>query len=269
MCSVLDISASGYYDWRRREPSKRDRSDAVILSQIKAAYIESRKAYGSPRIHSVLKGQGFYCGRKRVARLMKGAGLKALRTVRYRRQTTYNHGRGSAENHLHRKFRVDTPNRVWAGDITTFWTGSGWMHLAVVMDLYSRRIIGWSMGNRVTDELSINALTMALKNRDHRGKLMHHSDQGSQYGSQAFQSLLSRHGIVCSMSRKGNCYDNAVVESFFKSLKAEVVDYRRFKTREEARSAIFDYIEVFYNRKRIHSTLGYLSPVAFEQQKLS
>jgi putative transposase len=269
MCSVLDISASGYYDWRSRKPSSRDEADAAILSRIKAAYIESRKAYGSPRIHSVLKNQGIHCGRKRVARLMRAAGIKAQRAIRYTRHTVYSHGRGSAENHLKRKFHVEIPNRVWASDITSFWTGSGWMHLAVAMDLYSRRIIGWSMGSRITDGLPINALSMALKSRDRNGELMHHSDQGSQYGSEGFQSLLVSNGIQCSMSRKGNCYDNAVVESFFKTLKAEVVNHRRFRTREEARSVVFDYIEVFYNRKRIHSTLGYKSPVEYERQKLS
>ncbi len=191
-------------------------------------------------------------------------GIVAQRQKRYKRATSTKHGRNIADNVLDQNFKVERTNKAWASDISVFWTGSGWMHLAVVMALYSRRIIGWAMKNRMTEELTISALNMAINSRGVANGLIHHSDQGSQYASEQYQNILQARGIVRSMSRKGNCYDNAVVESFFKTIKIELARERRFKSREEAQSAIFEYIEVFYNRKRLHSGLRYLSPVAYE-----
>ena len=200
---------------------------------------------------------------------MQRHGIVAQRQLRYKRSTISKHGRSFAENLLQRQFNVTEPNRVWAGDITCFWTGSGWLYLAVVMDLYSRRIIGWAMTKRMTNELSIEALNMAVDHRAPQGALMHHSDQGSQYASERFRNLLSDRGIAFSMSRPGDCYDNAVVESFFKTLKYELTKEIKFKTREEARASLFEYIEVYYNRNRLHSTLGYMSPVDYEALHLT
>ena len=266
MCRVLQVSASGYYASSERDMSTRARANEALLKEIQRVYVESRKRYGSPRIYRKLRQEGIACGRHRVARLMREHGIQSSRVKQFkcakkskeRRQTV-------ASNVLDRQFRVSCPNRVWASDITYFWTGSGWLHLAVVMDLFSRRIIGWAMGNRMIDELSILSLNMALGRRDPAGPLLHHSDQGVQYTSDRFQLLLQENQMCCSMSRKGECYDNAVIESFFKSLKAEIPWHRQFKSREEARKELFEYIEVFYNRTRLHSTLGYQSPVDYER----
>jgi transposase InsO family protein len=197
---------------------------------------------------------------------MRFAGLKPLRQYLYKRRSQYNHGRLQAKNLLNREFAVPVPNRVWASDITQFWTGSGWLYLAVTMDLFSRRIIGWSMQATLREQLVINSLEMAVQGRGSKVPEMHHSDQGSQYASQTFMARLKGYGIRASMNHKGSCYVNAVVESFFKTLKNEMVKTVRFNSREEARSKLFDYIEIFYNRNRLHSTLGYKSPVEYEAQ---
>ena len=269
MCRVLRVSKSGYYAWIRRPVSQRAKTNARLVDEIRIAYQENRKAYGSPRIRIALQNKGILCGHNRVARLMRLNCIIAQRQFRHKRHRATTHGRSLAINLVNRNFRVSKPNCVWAADITVLWSGSGWLYLAVVMDLYSRKIIGWAMQKRMTDNLTIHALKMAIDQRNPKGELIHHSDQGSQYASDSFRQELTRYHIAPSMSRKGNCYDNAVVESFFKTLKAEIQKEDRSKTREETRSRIFEYIEVFYNRKRLHSTLGYLSPVEYERLGLA
>jgi len=266
MCRVLEIAPSGFYAWSRRGPSRRSIENAKLLEQIRRVHTESRRTYGSPRIYRALQEAGVSCGRHRVSRLMRSSGIVAQRMVRYRRVSKTAHGRNIAENHVNRQFSVAEPNRVWAGDMTYVWTGGGWLYLAVVLDLASRRVIGWAMDGRMTDQLTRDALQMALKRRKPELGLIHHSDQGSQYASGEFQRMMSENGITCSMNRLGDCYDNAVVESFFKTLKIELVKEGRFINRDHGRSKLFEYIEVFYNRQRLHSTLGYKSPVDFERQ---
>ena len=263
MYEVLDVSRSGYYAWQSREPSGRQRTDEAVLAQIRVIYRKSRKNYGSPRIYKALKAQGLCLGRKRVARVMRQNGIVAepFRRIKWKRPFKT---AKAADNLLQRQFAVSAPNRIWAADITSFWTGSGWVHLAIVMDLYSRRIVGWAMHGEMTERLVLDALEMAVLSRRPAGELIHHSDQGSQYQSQLFRSKLKEYGITLSMSRRGNCWDNAPVESFFKTVKNEMQNDARFKSREEARAQLFDYIEVFYNRQRLHSTLGYVSPAQFE-----
>lgn len=265
MCRVLQVSKSGYYAWAGRPMSQRAQTNARLVDEIKTAYVENRKAYGSPRIHIALRRKGILCGHNRVARLMRLNYIIAQRQFRRKRHQATAHGRNLVANLVNRNFRVPKPNRVWVADITVLWSGSGWLYLAVVMDLYSRRIIGWAMQKRMTEDLAVNALRMAVDQRNPEKGLIHHSDQGSQYASDSFRKELTSGSITPSMSRKGDCYDNAVVESFFKSLKAEIQKENRSRTREETRSRIFEYIEVFYNRKRLHSTLGYLSPVEYER----
>lgn len=269
MCRVLQVSKSGYYAWAKRPVSQRAQTNARLVDEIKIAYTENCKAYGSPRIHIALQKKGIYCGHNRVARLMRLNYIIAHRQFRHKRHNATAHGRNLVLNLVNRNFHVTKPNRVWAADITVLWSGSGWLYLAVVMDLYSRRIIGWAMQKRMTEDLAVNALRMAVDQRKPKGELIHHSDQGSQYAGDTFRRELARCQITPSMSRKGNCYDNAVVESFFKSLKAEIYKEDRSKTREETRSSIFEYIEVFYNRKRLHSTLNYQSPVEYERITLT
>ncbi len=245
--------------------SQRAKTNARLVDEIKIAYAENRKAYGSPRIHVALQRKGIFCGHNRVAHLMRSNCIIAQRQFRRKQHQVTAHGRNLAVNLVNRNFHVAKPNRVWASDITVLWSGSGWLYLAVVMDLYSRRIIGWAMQKRMTEDLVVNSLRMAVDQRPIKKDLILHSDQGSQYASDSFRQELKLNGITPSMSRKGNCYDNAVVESFFKSLKAEIPKDDRSKTREETRSKLFEYIEVFYNRKRLHSTLGYQSPVEYER----
>ena len=268
MCKVLEVSKSGYYAWARRLTNRRSQANARLVEEIKKVHIESRKTYGSPRIHAELIRQGIPCGHNRVARLMRLNYIISQRQFHRRQRHAAPHGRSQTSNLVNRNFRVTKPNHVWAADITVLWSGSGWLYLAVVMDLYSRRIIGWAMQKRMTDDLVISALDAALGQRKPKHGLIHHSDQGSQYASESFGRVLRENFILPSMSRKGDCYDNAVVESFFKSFKTELCKEARFKTREEARAMIFEYIEVFYNRKRIHSTLGYRSPVEYEKSNL-
>ena len=267
LCRVLGVSRSGYYAWIIRKPSKRDKENLLVLQEIREVYLISRKAYGSPRVHAFLKKEGFDWGRNRIARLMKMAGIRALRQYYYKRHTLAltGHGRFETQNLVNQNFNVRKPNHIWASDITQFRTGSGWLYLAVVMDLFSRRIIGWSMQSTLREVLAMDALEMAVQGRS-KTPAIHHSDQGSQYSSRAFMAKLKEHRIQSSMNKKGSCYDNAVVESFFKTLKAELVRTVRFNTKEEARLKLFEYIEVFYNRRRLHSTLGYKSPVEFEER---
>ena len=263
MCEVLEVSKSGYYAWCGRDLSRRQRTDETLLTQIREEYRKSRKNYGSPRIYKALKSQGMRLGRKRVARVMRQNGIVAEPFRRIKWKRCFKTAK-AAGNLVQRQFAVPEVNRIWAADMTCFWTGSGWVHLAIVMDLCSRRIVGWAMHGQMTERLVVDALEMAVLSRRPVGPLIHHSDQGSQYQSQLFRSKLQEHSITLSMSRRGNCWDNACVESFFKTVKNEMQNDARFKTRDEARAQLFDYIEVFYNRQRLHSTLGYVSPAQFE-----
>ena len=264
MCRALKVSHAGYYAWARRSESPRARSNEALAVRIRACHAQSRHTYGSPRITHTLHAQGQSCSENRVARLMRAHGIRAKTVKKWKATTDSRHKLPVAANTLDRQFTVTQPDRVWAGDITYCWTEEGWLYLAVVLDLYSRAAIGWAMGSRLTADLATDALTMALWRRKPGTGLLHHSDRGVQYASGDYQDLLTDHGIKCSMSRKGNCWDNACVESFFGTLKKELVHHRHYRTREEAKQDIFEWIEVFYNRQRRHSTLGYRSPAEFE-----
>jgi transposase InsO family protein len=264
MCRTLAVSPAGYYAWRSRPESHRAVSARTLLSAIRVIHQESRATYGSPSIWDALLKQGHCVGEHRVARLMRQAGLRAKTVKKWRATTQSQHRFPVAANTLDRQFMVESPNRVWAGDLTYVWTTEGWLYLAVILDLYSRRVIGWAMGHRLTVDLAERALIMALANRRPRAGLLHHSDRGSQYAATSYQQLLATHGVTVSMSRKGNCWDNACIESFFGTLKRELVYHRHYATREDATRDIFEYIEVFYNRQRRHSTLGYHSPAEYE-----
>lgn len=263
-CEALAVSVSGYYRWRRRPPSAGYRRLNVLRSAIHEAHSASRRTYGSPRVHAAIKAQGVNCCVNTVAKIMSEDGICARRRRRYKATTDSSHCLPVAENLLARDFQRSAPNQVWVSDITYIPTDEGWLYLATTLDLYSRRIVGWSMSERITSDLVIDALTMAVTQRHRPAGLMHHSDRGSQYASAAFQRMLAAHGMVCSMSRKGEVYDNAVMESFYATLKRELVSFARYATRDEARNAIFEWIEVFYNRQRLHSSLGYRSPADHE-----
>lgn len=269
LCKTLNVSRSGYYAWRGRSQSNRDTENAKILERIQQIYAKSRKTYGSPRIHAALVREGVKCGRNRVARLMRRSDIVPEHHRRFKRNMPFKGPDVVAENLLQRNFNTPAPNRAWVSDITCFWTRKGWLYLAVVIDLYSRKVIGWSMQGSMVEDLPKDALNMAISNRMPQGNLIHHSDQGAQYKSYAFREVLEKNGIRYSLSHKGNCYDNAVAESFFKTLKTELNPEEHFRDREDAKNRLFEYIEVFYNRQRLHSTLGYLSPQEFEAQKES
>jgi len=267
MCQALRVSRSGYYDWRNRAQSQRDRSNQLLLEQIERVYRESRGTYGSPRITAELRANGDTCNKKRVARLMRLNSIAAKTKRRFKVTTDSGHNKPVAANLVNRRFEAEKPNRLWSSDITYIWTNEGWLYLSVVLDVYSRRIVGWSMTRRLTKELVLEAVNQALRYRDPGLDMIFHSDQGSQYASDEFRKLLDNHDIKASMSGKGNCYDNAITETFFHTLKTELVYFERYQTREEARLSIFEYIEVFYNRKRRHSAIGYKTPVDFEKLK--
>ena len=264
MCRALAVSAAGYYAWRSRPESPRAVSARTVLSAIRVIHRESHETYGSLSIWDALVKQGHRIGEHRVARLMRQNGIRAKTVKKWRATTQSNHRLPVAQNTLNRQFMVEAPNRVWAGDLTSVWTTEGWLYLAVLLDLYSRRVIGWAMGHRLTVDLAEQALTMALVTRRPEAGLLHHSDRGSQYAASRYQQLLDAQGLVPSMSRKGNCWDNACVESFVGTLKRELVHHRHYATRDDATRDIFEYIEVFYNRQRRHSTLGYHSPAEYE-----
>jgi len=264
MCEALQVSRSGYYNWRGRPESNRSRDNRILLSHIRVVHRQSRENYGSPRVTVELKESGLNCGENRVARLMRHNGISAKRRRQFRVTTNSKHNYPVAPNLLNRQFDVSTPNAVWVSDITYIWTTEGWLYLAGVVDLHSRMVVGWSMNHRITEQLTLDALNHAIICRQPSQGLLHHSDRGSQYASDNYQKLLRTNRITCSMSRKGDCWDNAVMESFFATLKTELIYRERFFTREDAKSKIFDYIEMFYNRKRRHSSLGYKSPVEFE-----
>lgn len=265
MCRVLKVSKSGYYTWRTRPESARAKTDRELTRVIQRLHRESNGVYGSPKIWHELKDEGYHYGLHKVARLMRLAGLKGCPKRRFKVTTNRDPSHPVAENLLAQNFAFEAPNQCWASDITYLATNQGWLYLAIVMDLYSRRIVGWSMNRWINRHLVIDALRMALEARQPKGALIHHSDRGAQYTSDDFRDELTRNGIQCSMSGRGNCYDNAVVESFFGLLKRERVNRVRYRTRDEARADVFDYIEVFYNRKRRHGYVGNISPAAFEK----
>jgi putative transposase len=266
MCLALGVSRGGYYGWLSREESLRIRRDRLLLAQIRATYQQSRHRYGSPRIHAELCGDGVACGRHRIARLMRQDHLVARAKRRFKTTTQASPVNPVARNELQRKFQVTEPDAFWNGDITYVWTAEGWLYLAVLIDLFSRRIVGWATSDRLTEQLALSALEQALVQRRPKPGLLHHSDRGSQYSSRMYRQELAVRGIAVSMSRRGNCWDNAPAESFFSSLKTELFAGEPVPpTRDAARQALFEYIEVFYNRKRRHSTLGYMSPVRFEE----
>jgi len=264
MCRVLGVSASGFYDWFERPQSQRRQANAQLLVHIRDSFAASDQTYGSPRILHDLQTAGEICSVNRVARLMQAAGIKARHKRRRLPGQLVSAVHSVAPNLLERQFQASGPNQKWAADFTYVWTAEGWLFVAVVLDLYSRRVVGWSMQSSMTAQLVMDALLMAILRRGRPEAVLHHSDQGSQYTSEDFQRLLESHGITCSMSRRGNCWDNAAMESFFSTLKTERLGRRQYRTRNELRADVFDYIERFYNPKRRHSTIGYISPVQFE-----
>ena len=269
LCQILEVSTSGFYAWLRRPESPRCRANRRLLVEIQAVYRRSRQTYGSPRIHADLKAQGHACGKHRVARLMRTHGIVSRHKRKFKATTNSRHTHPVAPNLLQRQFTVSAPNRWWVSDITYISTQEGWLYLAVTLDLYHRKVVGWAMDRWMTQQLALDAFTMAATTCRPGTGLSHHSDQGVQYACQAFQAALKAAGIQCSMSRRGNCWDNAVAESFFHSLKVELVHRKTYPTRQEARREIFDYIEVFYNRQRRHSALGYLTPAEYEERALA
>jgi len=263
MCRHFGVSTSGFYAWRDRPECARAREDRRLAVLTREAHELGRRAYGSPRVHQELKSQGIAISRKRVIRLMRDQGLKGKVRRRWMKTTDSNHDLPVAPNLLGRNFLASAANRRWVGDITYLRTNEGWLYLAVVLDLYSRMVVGWAVSAVIDRHLVIKALQMALKRRCPDSGLLHHSDRGSQYASEEFQKALEAHGITCSMSRRGDCYDNAAMESWFGTLKTELGE--SFDTHAEAKRQLFDYIEVFYNRRRRHSSLGYVSPAEFER----
>ena len=268
MADVLGVSRGGYYEFIERKPSKRALENEVLVKEIKKTHKNSRGLYGSPRLHAELRKQGQKCSRKRVSKLMKQEKIQARMRKKWKKTTQPSKkAMEIAPNHLDQQFTVNEPNKVWVSDITYVWTAEGWLYVAVVLDLFSRRVVGLSMGDRLETELVTRALKQALYRRLINSELMHHSDRGCQYTSKEFRDLTLSHGIRLSMSAKGHCYDNAVAESFFHTMKTEHIYLTHYRTREEAKTSIFEYIEVFYNRLRLHSTLGYMSPLEFEKAR--
>ena len=269
MCRLLSVSRSGYYAWKHRPPSGREQSDRLLAAEIKRVFDDEKGRAGAPRIARRLEDEGKSAGRHRVARIMRGNGWRAKAARKYKATTNSKHPLPVAPNLLEQDFSADRPNQKWVSDITTIWTDEGWLYLAVVLELYSRRVIGWAISERMTATLVCDALIMALWNRKMPKDVIVHSDRGSQYCSGIYQKLFRKHQLICSMSKKGDCYDNAAMESWNHSFKVEAVHGERFNTRSEAKFQAFEYIEVYYNRKRLHSKLGYLSPEAFEANKVA
>ena len=270
LCAALSVSTSGYRSWKRGgSPARKRLTDAQMLVLIRSIERQLKNAYGSPRMVRELRDRGFPAGKERVERLMRENGIRARHKRRFKATTDSKHALPVAPNRLDRNFQPAAPNQVWSADLTYIWTDEGWLYLAVVLDLFNREVVGWSIKPRMTADIVMDALSMAWFRRRPAPGLMHHSDRGSQYASGAFQARLHEYGMVCSMSRKGNCWDNAPTESFFNSLKNERVHGTRYDTRDEAIADVFDYIEPFYNRRRQHSTLGYVSPVKFLENWVS
>ena len=270
MCAVLEVSPTGYYDFLKRAPSATELRNQALSQEIRKIHTQTKQRYGSPRIHEELVDAGQACCVNTVAKLMREAGIRAYSSRRFRPRTTdSDHNKPVAENHLDRQFEVPGPNQVWLADITYLDCIEGWLYLAAVCDLYSRRIVGWSMDTKMESRLVVDALEMAISSRLPGEGFLAHSDRGSQYASAHYQRLLSKNGIQCSMSRRGNCWDNAPMESFFATLKKELVRGETYETIEQAKASLFEYIEVFYNRQRRHSSLGYRSPEQFEADECS
>ena len=269
LCRVMQVSRRGYYDWLDRPPSARSVANKALLVQIRHLFYRYREVYGAPRIHRALLARGEGCSLNRVAKLMRENGLLPKTIKKFRITTDSRKSRNPADNLLNREFEADRPNKKWVADVTYIPTREGWLFLATVLDLYSRKIVGWSMAERLTSDLAQCALQNAVDSRQPSPGLIVHSDRGKEYYAGEYQQLLRQHGLVCSMSRRGDCYDNAVMESFFHSLKVEEVHHQDFRTRDEARAVLFDYIELFYNRQRLHSSIGYLSPVVFEERAVA
>jgi len=265
LCRVLWVERSGFYAWRSREESNHAVDDRRLAIEVRAAFEESKRRYGSPRVYRVLRRQGVKVGRHRVARLMRDQKLQARRRRKFVATTNSKHSMPTPPNIVRRHFEVEEPDRVWAGDVTYLPTGEGWLFLAVLLDLYSRRVVGWALSEHNDEALTLSALEMALDQRRPASGLVHHSDRGTTYASGEYQDVLARHGLVCSMSRKGDCWDNAVVESFFSTLDIECAREQPFSTRRHARREVSDYILSFYNPTRLHSYLGYRSPMEFER----
>ena len=266
LCAALQISRSTYYAWRVRPPSLRALEDARLVKEMRRIHGESDRTYGSPRMYDELRELGNTMGENRVARLMREHGIVAKHGRRFKRTTRSGHRLPVSPNLVRQRFEVPALNQTWVSDITYLWTLEGWLYLAVILDLCSRRVVGWATSHRINKELACQAMRQALQQRDTARGLILHSDQGSQYASNEYQILLKRNGVRSSMSDRGNCYDNAVAESFFATLKRERVRFRRYATRDEAERDLFEYIEVFYNRKRRHSSLGGVSPMIYEER---
>lgn len=265
MCDVLRVSRSGYYDWTGRSLSQGAQANRKLDQRIRAIFAHHRQRYGVPRVTEVLHDEGSKCSTNRVARRMQALGLKAIQAKKFKVTTDSTHAKPVAPDLIEQDFRAAAPNQKWVSDISYVWTDEGWLYLAVVMDLYSRAIVGWSMHRRMTQHLVCDALTMALFRRHNpRGTILH-SDRGSQYCSTRYQRLMTNHGLRCSMGRRATCYDNAAMESFFHTLKVELVHRERYVTRRRAQSSIFAYIETYYNRQRKHSAIGHRIPMQFEQ----
>lgn len=265
LCRMLNVSASGYYDWRGRAESRRTQADRVLLKYIQRIHQSSRAAYGAVKTWRALNAEGIVCGKHRVARLRRAHDIETRRRRRFKITTRSKHHYWVAPDRVNRCFRAAQANQVWAGDVTFIATRRGWLYLAILLDLYSRKVIGWSMSNRNDQALVLNALQMALEQRQPAAGVIHHTDRGQLYAAKQYRQVLAHHQMVPSMSRQGDCYDNAAAESFFSTLKNELIHDRNYDTREQARSEIFEYIEVFYNRQRIHQTLEYQSPADYEK----
>lgn len=269
MCQIFEIERSAYYAWLKRGKSNRQKNNEKILEEIMEIRKNSKKhSYGAPSLCAELKEKGLSCGKNRVARIMKNADIRAKTKKKWKATTNSNHDLPVAENLLDQNFSASKPNEIWASDITYIWTEEGWLYLAVILDVFSRQIIGWAMNERMTKDLVLAAIKQACNRRNPGIDVIFHSDRGVQYASYAVRDLLKSIGFKQSMSRKGNCYDNAVSESFFHTLKTELIFWRKYQSREDAKKDIFDYIETFYNQERRHSTLGYISPVKFENNWL-
>jgi putative transposase len=264
-CAVLGVSVSGFYAWKNRPASVRQNMDMVLLAHIRAEFLTSNETYGSPRMHVELNENGVVVGRHRVARLMSENGLKARQKARFKKTTDSDHGGPIATNVLDQDFTTDGPDQKWGVDISYVWTAEGWLYLAIVLDLFSRRIVGWQLSDRMKRGLAMDALQRAINLRRPPPGLIHHSDRGSQYCSDDYRRMLRGNGFVASMSGRGNCYDNAMVETVFKTIKSELIWRTAFATRDQASTAIGQYIEGFYNQRRRHSSLGYVSPATFER----
>ena len=264
-CTVLGVSESGFYAWKNRRASPRQQRDMILLAHIRAEFSTSNETYGSPRMHAELKESGLAIGRHRVARLMRENGLKARQKTRFKKTTDSDHDDPVAPNILDQDFTAEGPDQKWGVDISYVWTAQGWLYLAIVLDLFSRRIVGWCLSDRMKRSLAMDALQRAIDLRKPPPGLIHHSDRGSQYCSADYRRLVKSHGFIASMSGRGNCYDNAMVETVFKTIKSELIWRIAFATRDQASKEIGQYIEGFYNPRRRHSSLGYLNPTAFEK----